>query len=172
MKQIKCILFDWGGTLGKSGDRQLFIKGSKRQKYNAIKHDTIQTLEYLLNKGYILGIVSNTSIKPSVMNKALYDSGLIDYFTCITYSNEHNQCPKPCPKIYNDTINCLRKKYDVTIKPKNILYVGNHYQKDVIGANNIGMKTAYIINQKHHMPPNAKTHDIAIHNLYELSKYL
>jgi putative hydrolase of the HAD superfamily len=44
--------------------------------------------------------------------------------------------PNPEPFIY------VADKLDVPVR--NILYVGNHYDYDILGANKVGMKTAHL----------------------------
>ncbi len=80
---VKYILFDWGGTLGRSGHRNEFIYGSRRQKQAAIFPDTIRTLQYLYARGYELGLVSNTKHDAYDMQLAMNVMGIRHLFSCL-----------------------------------------------------------------------------------------
>ena len=63
----KIIYFDWSGTLAYPRTRHELLKGNK----NVLYKDTILTLSKLRQKGYIIGIISNTKMPRDMFIKGL-----------------------------------------------------------------------------------------------------
>ena len=139
---IKYIFFDFGGTLAHRGKRHTFIySNNQKQSRSVLKNDTVSTLTKLKQKGYKLGLLSNTSYSDQQMQQGLQKSGLNKLFDCKIYSSDPNLCAKPCAKIFKKAQQCSGVK-----SPHQLLYVGNNYEKDVIAASYQGWKTAYLTN--------------------------
>lgn len=143
-KKIKFICFDWGGTLAYSGWRGIFLHSLDiNKKLSVLKRDTLPTLKLLNRKGIGMGIVTNTDKCIGCMLRSLKVTGLDKYFQFVIFSNDIGMCKKPCNKIFNFAINKI-KKFDSSINPRNIMYVGNDYEKDVVGSNKVGMVSAFL----------------------------
>ena len=146
--EIDYVLFDWGGTLGISHTRQDFLKEkNKKKKLKYLQNHVLSVLNKLYKKGIPMGILSNTSVSGKAMRKGIKEAGLDKYFTVQVYSSNNKlECGKPCDDIYEHTIQLINKKHP-HVKRENILYVGDSFIADVIGAWNVGMKTAYLVNE-------------------------
>lgn len=158
---IKFILFDWGGTLGKSGHRHKFIKNHFSKKLKHLRNDTLPTLEMIYEAEIPMGILSNTDFKRSEMLKALKETGMDKYFECYIYSSDKNMCSKPCKQIFEKAFDCA-KKIIPNIKYQEILYVGNDFFKDVVTPSQMGMQTALLVNN------NAIIHNITNNIIHAL----
>jgi putative hydrolase of the HAD superfamily len=87
-------------------------------------------LTHLRGKGYTLGVLSDFPVQ----NKLQY-LGLEDW-DC-SFTSESTGYLKPHPEPFLEL--ARRMKLD----PEEILYVGNSYSKDIVGAADVGMKTAH-----------------------------
>jgi putative hydrolase of the HAD superfamily len=92
-----------------------------------------RTLTTLRNRGYELGLISNTHWRVSQKLRGEFD-GLFDV---ITVSYEHGYA-KPHPSIFVVTLDKLG------INEHQCLHVGDDPIADVQGAHEVGMKTAFI----------------------------
>lgn len=172
---IEFILFDWGGTLGISKTRPTFLYNTSMPKRcKTLQPKLIKTLQYLKSRGYKLGIISNTKHSAYIMKKSLIETGLIKYFDDIfVYSSDYGMCRKPCGKIFKKAIAIIHKNHP-WINKNNILYVGNDYEKDVLGANPY-MRTAFLTNGDIIEEWKAKIHgkhDCLLNKISDLVKYL
>jgi len=99
-----------------------------------------ETLTTLKNSGLKLGIVSNTFVNGSSLEKHLEQEGILDFFTVRVYSYEFN-FRKPDVRIFKIAAEKIGETVD------NILYVGDRIDKDIKPAISSGMqavlKTAY-----------------------------
>ena len=99
--------------------------------------DVAPTLQGLQSRGVRLGIVSNTT-NPGFMKD--YERECLDldrYFEFSIYSSEVPY-RKPHPSIFELAKNRLG------IDAKEILYVGDHFENDVLGAQGVGFHAAWI----------------------------
>jgi HAD superfamily hydrolase (TIGR01549 family) len=143
--KIKFICYDWGGTLEYSGTRNIFLHSKNlNYKLSTLKNDVISTLSTLKNNGINMGIITNTDKCNKCMIRALNETGLNKYFNFVLFSNSVGSCKKPCEDIFKKAIDKIHI-IDPYIKPENILYVGNDYIKDVLGANNVGISSAFLV---------------------------
>ncbi len=85
----------------------------------------------LKKAGYKLGVLSDFPVQ----NKLKF-LGLGDW-DC-SFSSESTGYLKPHPEPFLELADRLG------LKPQQILYVGNSYSKDIIGASSVGMKTAHL----------------------------
>jgi len=131
----KYIFFDWGGVLGLK--KREFIN-SNSYRYDLLYPNLHDILHYLINRGYKLGIISNTSVARDPFIKALKKHNLYDYFDIIILSSDENMCRKNCKKIFLKALNNLN--------PNQCLFVGNSIEKDIIAPNKVNLNTALVIN--------------------------
>lgn len=95
------------------------------------------TLEKLQQAGVQMGVVSNTT-NPGFMKR--YEArhlGLDSYFQCAVYSSEV-PFRKPHPSIFR--LACRR----LGLSPRQVLFVGDHYEADIRGAGAVGLATAWL----------------------------
>lgn len=161
---ITHIYFDWSETLAKPRTRETFLFGkTPKEKLSVLYKDTLYTLDYLCKKGYILGIISNTSKRREDILKSLEDTGLIMFFKGnISLSSDKDLCKKGCRKIFETTL-----KND-NVDPSRAVMVGNNYIKDIIGSKNVNMGAIFIDRKK---LGNIGIEDLKIQQLHELTKY-
>ncbi len=169
--KIKYIIFDWGGTLGKAGQKGILIKSKKNKSLTALKPDTIRTLKGLKKKGIHMAILSNTKYTRKQIHKGLVKTGIKKYFDFEVYSSDKNQsCAKPCKDIYSSSYKNV-KRFMPNIRKKQILYVGDNYYADIMGAQNFGFSTAYIVNEdllKYYLADLLGSQDITLYKISDL----
>lgn len=118
--------------------------------------DAKRTLRTLRERGYGLGLISNTHWRiPEDLREEFEE-----LFDVVSLSYEHGYA-KPHSSIFMETLKGLG------IDPKDCLHVGDDPIADIQGARRVGMKTAFI--QRGRMESAA---DITISRLDELLKYL
>jgi len=106
------------------------------QAHWKIESDAVSTLEWLKNNGYRLGLISNASDSEDVY--ALLKLHKIDgYFEKIVVSANFGM-RKPHPSIFLSALAYF------SVPPEYSLMVGDKLSMDILGANNLGMKTAWI----------------------------
>ena len=119
----------------------------------SIEPDLIQTLAKLTNDGIKLGIVSNTFVHSSSLDRHLAQYELLEFFPLRIYSYQLH-CRKPHKEIF------LAAAEQIGESPKDILFVGDRISKDIKGAISAGMmpvlKTAYT-NTGKKIPPGVDT---------------
>ena len=108
-----------------------------------IEPDLHNTLSTLRKRGLKMGIVSNTFVSASALNRHF---GLIEFFDFIYYSYQFKK-RKPHPEMFQAAIKKLR------FAPGEIVFVGDKIKNDVHGSLAVGMipvlKTTYAnINQQ------------------------
>ncbi len=91
-----------------------------------------ETLGALRTEGLRLGALSDFPLA----NKLPY-LGLREKFQCVACSEDSGYL-KPNPEPFLYLAECL------SVRPENMLYVGNNYAYDIVGANAAGMLTAHL----------------------------
>jgi HAD superfamily hydrolase (TIGR01662 family) len=107
-----------------------------------LDEDTIPTLETLHNRGYSLGLISNTSDDKNVQ-QLIDRENLRQFFETIVTSAALG-IRKPDTRIYLAALN------QVKIKPGEAVMVGDTLDADVLGANDAGMYSIWITRHVHH----------------------
>ena len=102
--------------------------------------DIRQTLSRLRDAGLKLGIVSNTFLTQSSLDRHLEQFGILEFFLLRIYSHQ-TPWRKPSVKIFNEAARRLG------LAPQEIMFVGDRLDNDVKGALKAGMipilKVAY-----------------------------
>lgn len=97
-----------------------------------VNEETYKLLRELKERGYKVGIVSNTSFSKENLEHIFNNIGLSDYIDVII-SSATEEVKKPHPKIYHLLIERMG------LKPEEIVHVGDKYIDDVVGAYLTGM---------------------------------
>lgn len=104
--------------------------------------DEVQySLDILKELGTKMYILSNSIFTSKAANKLLNDFGIINYFDKL-YSSADYGIRKPSCRFYQMAIEeVLTDSPEVRIE--DILYVGNDYETDIIGATSVGLSTVW-----------------------------
>ena len=102
-------------------------------KQAQVEAKTAETLTRLKEMGLELGIVSNTFVHCSSLEKHLEQLGMLDFFTVRLYSYEFN-FRKPNRRIFKIAAERIGQM------PENILFVGDRINKDIKPAVKAGMQ--------------------------------
>ena len=94
-----------------------------------------ETLQQLQTRGYRLGIVSNAAYSP-FLTWTLQDFGVTDFFEHIVVSADV-RTRKPNPEIFQITLNRM------SLRPIETVYVGDDIRRDIMGAQNAGMRAIW-----------------------------
>ena len=95
--------------------------------------DVMETLKALRERGYMLGLISNSHWRWLTDQKRSMET----FFDVITLSYEHGFA-KPHPSIFNTTLDKLGVDAD------RCLHVGDNPISDIQGAREAGLKTAFV----------------------------
>jgi len=114
-------------------------------KIATIETNILETLEKLKNAGLKLGIISNTFVHGSSLDKHLMQLGMLDYFPIRLYSYNYN-FRKPDRRIFQMAAD------EVGEEPARSIFVGDRLDNDIKGALKAQMhpvlKSAYTNNGK------------------------
>jgi len=97
-----------------------------------VEPGTAEALEALQAKGLKLGVLSNTFIDKSSLERHLEQEGLLKYFPVRLYSYQF-PWRKPNVKIFREAAR------QIDVEPSKIMFVGDLIDKDVAGALATGM---------------------------------
>ena len=165
---VKCIIFDWGGTIGFHKKRSSNLHKDSTIDLKKLREiylfpDTVHTLKYLKSRGYKIAIVTNSDLNTNHNIEIMIALEIYNFVDLVLSSGDENMCEKPCSKIF--TYACEKLK----VNPKDCEYVGNNYLNDVIGSKKLGMVSVYLEDPKYNKYKN-QTEDYCIKSLKELMK--
>lgn len=103
------------------------------KKIANVEADIVETLKKLRSMGMKLGVLSNTFISASTLEKHFEQLGVLDFFDVRLYSYEYT-FRKPDKRIF------LAAAEKLNMKPANILFVGDRIDIDISGAAAVGMQ--------------------------------
>jgi HAD superfamily hydrolase (TIGR01549 family) len=127
-------------------------------------NDTISTLEQLKLLGIPVYLLSNSIFKKNVMKKFINQYDLEKYFINIHFSADY-KIRKPHKDLFKIVFDDI-KKYDPSIEMRQVFFIGDNFEADVLGAENFGF-TPVFINRKHDTNINNKNF-VEIKSLSEL----
>lgn len=139
----------------------LMYRQSKGRRVNA--EGGKEVVIELYNRGYTLGIISNV-ITTDEIPEWLEEDGLTKYFKSVVLSSVFGR-RKPHPSIY------LEAAQKAGVEPKNCVYVGDNFSRDVAGTRKAGFGMVIILpdlNEKVDPVPDEYKPDLIIHRLNEL----
>ncbi|MBW3628798.1 MAG: HAD-IA family hydrolase [Gemmatimonadetes bacterium] len=107
---------------------------AERNLWCRVRERTVEALDELRSRGYRLGVISNSDGRI----ESLLDSvGLLSQFEFVIDSQLVG-VEKPDPKIFQ--MACQR----LGLRPDEVMYVGDIYEIDVVGARNAGLRALLI----------------------------
>ena len=121
------------------------------------EEDAVETLRYLKDEGYIIGIISNTDFHELVIRE-LKKVGLLCTIDVVVTSQQLG-VKKPHPDIFNYA------SLLAGTKPHETVYVGNDPIADIQGAKKVGWKAIHKVNEGCSPSPLA---DMTINKIIEL----
>ena len=122
--------------------------------------EVISVLNSLKNIGVRMGVVSNTTNPRFMKENEMQATGLAPFFDFAIYSSDAPY-RKPHPSIFQLAIERLR------MKPEEILFVGDNLRLDIVGAQNVGMKSAWINRERKDILAGSEP-DYELHSLEDL----
>lgn len=96
-----------------------------------------EALEKLKSKGYCLSMISNMMLPGKLLIEKLKKNNILQYFNTVTISSDIGFI-KPRKEIFLKT---LEKD---SLRPDEVIFVGDTYSQDIIGAKGVGMKTVWL----------------------------
>ena len=106
-----------------------------------------ETLAALKNRGASLGVLSNWDFNlPHVLEEA----GLARFFDWILPSASAGH-EKPAREFFEKGLLLARKKFP-NLRPRDCFYIGDHYEKDVLGARNAGFSPLWLVRNQRDLP--------------------
>ena len=108
-------------------------------------HDTISTLEQIKSLGIPNYLLSNSIFKKNIMQKFINQYDLEKYFINIYFSADY-KIRKPHKDLFKIVYDDI-KKYDSSVEKKEVYFVGDNFEADILGAENFGF-TPVLINRK------------------------
>lgn len=124
--------------------------------------DIYNTLKIIKDKGYRIGVISNTCYYDEVMKECFKKSGIYDLIDNFTFSYSL-QIGKPNLQIFKTAIETMK------ITPIEAVMVGDNLKSDVSPALELGMKTIWL-NHKNKNISGDIIPDVIISSISELSK--
>lgn len=101
-----------------------------------LKEGARETLEWLGSRVKV-GLISDSGSSPGrVMRRILEDYGVLRHFDVTVFSDEVGLC-KPYEVMFNTALDSMK------VKPEETLHVGDLIKHDILGAKNVGMRTAW-----------------------------
>ncbi len=119
--------------------------------------DAHETVEALARSGYLLGLISNADedFLQAALSRARLRFSIIE-------SSESLRAYKPHRAIFDAL--CLR----ADCEPHEVLYVGDSANADIGGAQNVGMRCAWVRRDERPLPERLRPPDLVIDQLAEL----
>jgi putative hydrolase of the HAD superfamily len=97
-----------------------------------MESETVETLQELARRGYMLGTISHTS------PRYLEEAGISDLFTTMIHASEFGR-RKPHPSLF------LAAARECGLRPEDCAYVGDRPSRDVVGSREAGFGEVVII---------------------------
>ena len=115
-----------------------------------------ECVERLRGAAYHVGVTSDFPVE-----RKLERLGLDGLFDCRLWTEQSGYL-KPYPEPFRELASCLG------LEPKEILYVGNSYEYDIVGAKNVGMHAAHLTKR----PPADSVADLSFSDYRELCRFV
>ena len=109
--------------------------------------DIKNSLEKLRAKGLRLGVLSNWDFK---LPSALEDAGIAHLFDFVLSSAQVGQ-EKPARGFFERGL-ALARRTAPGLRARDCFYIGDHYEKDVLGARNAGLNPIWLVRESRDLP--------------------
>lgn len=113
---------------------RLESRHAERNLWCRVRDHTVEALDELRRRGYRLGVISNSDGR---IESLLESVGLLSRFDFVIDSQLVG-VEKPDPRIF--LMGCQR----LGLRPDEVMYVGDIYEIDVVGARNAGLRAVLI----------------------------
>jgi putative hydrolase of the HAD superfamily len=114
----------------------------KHDRENSVLKPTVmETLQKLRDRGYLLGVISNSSYSYDHILRILKKLRIKDFFTEVLVSS-HEGVTKPHIRIFKKALSKL------DVQPEEAIFIGDNPEVDIPGAKAIGMKVFLIADEK------------------------
>jgi FMN phosphatase YigB (HAD superfamily) len=120
---IRGVFFDLGDTL------------VSEENFEPLPH--VHEVLRSLKGRYKLAVICDTEESGDVVRKVMEKAKILEYFDLVVVSSEVG-VTKPNEKIFRVALNNLN------LQPDEVVMVGNRISRDIIGGNQLGMKTILI----------------------------
>jgi len=114
-----------------------------------------ETLAALKERGVRLGVVSNWDYR---LAQALEETKLLPFFDFVL-SSAQARSEKPGREIFERGVEMARR-FVPNLKARDCFYVGDHYEKDVLGARSAGLRPLWLVAKERDVP-SGEIHDAA-----------
>ena len=112
-----------------------------------------ETLAVLKERGVRLAVVSNWDYR---LSHALEETRLLHFFDFVL-SSAQARSEKPGREIFERGVEMARR-FVPQLKARDCFYVGDHYEKDVLGARSAGLKPLWLVAKERDVP-SGDTHE-------------
>jgi FMN phosphatase YigB (HAD superfamily) len=109
--------------------------------------DAPETLAVLKERGVRLGVVSNWDYR---LSHALEETRLLHFFDFVL-SSAQARSEKPAREIFERGLEMARR-FVPGLRARDCFYVGDHYEKDVLGARRAGMRPLWLVARERDLP--------------------
>lgn len=106
-----------------------------------------ETLAALRERGVRLAVVSNWDYR---LAQALDETKLLPFFDFVL-SSAQARSEKPGQEIFERGVEMARR-FVPNLKARDCFYVGDHYEKDVLGARSAGLKPIWLVAKERDVP--------------------
>jgi HAD superfamily hydrolase (TIGR01549 family) len=110
-------------------------------KYVTIDAAAVKVIAALKRKGFRLALVSNMMLPGRLLEAKLRQANALAYFDAIAVSSDVGYI-KPHPEIFRRTLSQCH------LRANEVVFVGDTYLQDILGAKQVGMKTIWL-NSRH-----------------------
>ena len=125
--------------------------------------DAVNVLKSLKERGYKLGLISNTGMTPGFTFRKYMDQvGILGYFDTLIFSDEV-RLAKPSVEIFFLTAR------EIKVSPEELIHVGDDLQNDVFVAHNAGLKTIWVKTETYPEPDIEVRPDLTVTSLGQVT---
>lgn len=132
-------------------------------KQSVLYNDTLPVLQYLKEKDYLLGLMTDTDGVTGMKRERIAAAGLNQYFSAIVIAGEDNKNTKPAEEPFYLIADKLG------LPTSKCVFIGDKPFLDVVGAQRAGMGT--ILVQRRQWGDKTKP-DIVVNSLHDLKQVL
>jgi HAD superfamily hydrolase (TIGR01549 family) len=106
-------------------------------KYITIDASAVKVVAEFKRRGFRLGLVSNMMLPGKLLKAKLKQANAMAYFDAIAISSDVGFI-KPHPEIFRYALS------QVGLRADEVVFVGDTYRQDILGAKRVGMKTIWL----------------------------